>query len=339
MSLVSVIMPVYNVEDYLERSIKSILNQSYQNWELILINDGSKDNSGKICDGFSEKNNRIYSIHQENQGSGLARQKGLDISKGDFICFVDPDDYLEKDALRNNIDKMQKYKVDVVANSYYDKLKINKKYMKKKNEVAIIGLYDQDKFRKNYSDYRKVGDRSLWNKLYRSQFLKENMIEFSNLPIGQDGDFNYKVYEKLDKIYIDNSPYYVYDKTRDSSATKKYRKNRLDIELDLIDTHKKMFLEWEMYDKYEQIILLELYYALTYELNNLFNTSNNLKYSEKLKKFKEAATRDIFSSVFEKLDLNYIEGTYLKLLFLFLKNKNYYIGCLSYQTHLLQRKT
>ena len=93
---ISIIVPVYNVEKYLEKCIDSILNQSYQNLEIILIDDGSTDNSGSICDEYKKKDQRVQVIHQKNQGQSSARNAGLNIAKGSYIGFVDSDDWIEQ---------------------------------------------------------------------------------------------------------------------------------------------------------------------------------------------------------------------------------------------------
>nr|WP_049776745.1 glycosyltransferase family 2 protein [Aerococcus sp. Group 1] len=95
----TIIMPVYNVENYLKRSINSILNQDFQDWELIIVNDGSKDNSREICEEFANRDNRIKLINQKNQGSGVAREKALENAKGDYIVFIDPDDFTADNSL------------------------------------------------------------------------------------------------------------------------------------------------------------------------------------------------------------------------------------------------
>ena len=95
--LISIIVPVYNVERYLVKCLDSIVNQTYQNLQIILIEDGSSDNSGKICDDYSKKDQRISVIHKRNEGLSAARNEGLDIAEGEYIGFVDSDDYIEPD--------------------------------------------------------------------------------------------------------------------------------------------------------------------------------------------------------------------------------------------------
>ena len=94
-SKISVIVPVYNVEKYLKRCLNSLVNQTYTNIEIICVNDGSKDNSLNILNEYAQKDNRIVVISQENQGQGIARNKGLEIAKGDYIGFIDPDDFID----------------------------------------------------------------------------------------------------------------------------------------------------------------------------------------------------------------------------------------------------
>ena len=111
--LISIIIPVYNVEDYINRCIESVINQSYKNLEIILVDDGSTDNSGKICDTYKLKDDRIIVLHKNNGGLSDARNKGLDISKGDFIGFVDGDDIIHKDMYKILLDQLLKNNADL----------------------------------------------------------------------------------------------------------------------------------------------------------------------------------------------------------------------------------
>ena len=100
--VISIIVPVYNVEKYLDNCLKSILNQSFKDFEVILVNDGSKDKSGEICNIYSQKDSRIKVFNMENSGAGKARNKGLDLAQGKYIFFVDADDWLENNALEEH---------------------------------------------------------------------------------------------------------------------------------------------------------------------------------------------------------------------------------------------
>ena len=111
---VSVIVPVYNSEKYLNRCVDSILNQTYRSIELILVDDGSPDNSGRICDEYAEKDSRVRVIHKANAGVSAARNSGLEVASGDYATFVDSDDYIEPDMYSDMMEKVNQYNCDVV---------------------------------------------------------------------------------------------------------------------------------------------------------------------------------------------------------------------------------
>ena len=118
--LISVVVPVYNVEKYLERCVDSIIKQTYKNLDIILVDDGSQDNSGKICDKYKEKYNNIQVIHQKNQGLSIARNNGLAIAEGNYITFIDSDDWIKKDMIESLFNAMHKYKADIASVAVYD---------------------------------------------------------------------------------------------------------------------------------------------------------------------------------------------------------------------------
>ena len=118
MEKISVIIPVYNVEKFIEQSIKSVLNQTYKNLEIILVDDGSTDSSGSICDEYSKKDKRIKVIHQDNKGLSGARNSGLDIATGKYIMFLDSDDYFENNSCEILYSEIEKKQADYVIGNY-----------------------------------------------------------------------------------------------------------------------------------------------------------------------------------------------------------------------------
>ena len=116
--LISVIIPVYNVEKYLGECIDSVLHQTYKELEIILVDDGSKDYSGKICDGYAEKFENITVIHKENAGLGFARNTGLDCIHGKYVTFLDSDDYLKEDTIEMLYDNLKKNQVDMCKSGF-----------------------------------------------------------------------------------------------------------------------------------------------------------------------------------------------------------------------------
>ena len=116
--LISVIIPIYNVENYLAKCVNSVIDQNYKNLEIILVNDGSPDNCGSICDEYAQKDNRIVVIHKKNGGLSDARNAGLKISTGDFITFVDSDDYVNKDFISTLVSLIQDFEADIAISPF-----------------------------------------------------------------------------------------------------------------------------------------------------------------------------------------------------------------------------
>lgn len=110
----SIIVPVYDVEQYLENCINSVLNQSFRHFQLILVDDGSKDSSGEICDRFAQKDSRVKVIHKPNAGVSAARNTGIDIATGQFICFIDSDDWIESEYLQKIVDEIYDFDIFVL---------------------------------------------------------------------------------------------------------------------------------------------------------------------------------------------------------------------------------
>lgn len=205
-NLISIIVPVFNGQNYLHRCLESLINQSYQNIEIILVDDGSTDNSGKICDQYAISDKRIRAIHQKNRGPGAARNNGIKHSKGEFLFFVDVDDFIEKDALFSLIGKNNQHELDLIVGDFRIKtnelitpetkyLFSNSKALKKQEIVNYVKDY-----------LRKPTGYSLfiyaWGKLFKSSILKRNNIYFDEeLPIFEDILFNYKYLQFVRSVY------------------------------------------------------------------------------------------------------------------------------------------
>lgn len=185
--LVSIIIPVYNVEKYLPKCIDSILNQTYQNIEIVLVNDGSNDSSRQICDEYAVIDSRILVIHKDNGGVSSARNRGLDIATGEWVLFVDADDILPNDALDYYAEVVSKNDVDMVLGSYV-----------KCNEVGKIIKSNQKQFQKQLSmlDCLKLFYKSdifqgyVWNRLMKLSIIKENHLRYNeSIYFKEDGLF------------------------------------------------------------------------------------------------------------------------------------------------------
>ena len=240
MDLISVIIPVYNVEKYLTKCVDSIINQTYKNLEIILVDDGSPDNCGKICDEYAKKDNRIKVIHKENGGLSSARNAGLDICKGEYICFIDSDDFVSLSFIEVLYKMIQINKTDIAQCNFlrfHDENEIA-------NEGAIsfefsqCSIYDNLEMQNNLFKTNQVISTVVWNKLYKRS-VYEN-IRFPNGKIHEDEFTTYIVFSKSENMcYISDELYY-YRITDTSITGKAFNKARLDF-IDAFSEKKKFY--------------------------------------------------------------------------------------------------
>lgn len=318
----SVIMPVYNVRDYLENAVNCILDQTFSEWELILVNDGSTDGSGELCNKLSYQDQRIKVFHQENKGSGPARQLGLDNANGDYIVFVDPDDRLSSNALLENKKLLKKYQPDILFNGYTQET-----LDAYGNPVQVEHLFDKvrylkrDEFIKSYKKLEKVSTKALWCKVYRRSFLQDNEIEFPDQRVGQDALFNYLAYKYVQKAVVSPGAYYIYDDTRQGSAVNKYNPNRAKFMLRIAEKFEKMVKSWDESDLYKNKIHREYWRAIYSQTQNLSRLDCELTLSEKSKKLKKLYKHVKVQKVFQHLDKEHLNGRLPQIIFILLKNK------------------
>ncbi len=226
--LISVIVPIYNVEKYLNRCIDSILNQTFTNLEIILINDGSTDDSGKICNEYLKKDKRIKVYHKSNGGLSSARNEGINRAKGKYVTFIDSDDNIESDYVMQLYNLIKKYDVDLSITPYnviYDKKKIN------------IG----DKYPECVMTTSECLDRLLCGagfdvsacaKLYLRKLFKN--ISFPEGKLYEDNGTTYKLVMKCKKIAYNNKAGYNYYIREDSITTQEFNERKLDL-LEMVD--------------------------------------------------------------------------------------------------------
>lgn len=243
----SVIIPVYNVEKYINRCLKSILSQHYNDLEIIVIDNGSTDRSGSICDIYANEYANFSVYHIENHGVGSARNFGLSKARGEFIYFVDSDDYLVGNLFAEFEDKLTP-DLDLLVFSYYNSFE---QEMTEKNRTKKIlpynGSYDKYDFSKIFKDLF-LSDMlyTVWNKLYRREFLIENNISFEKYELGEDVRFNLDVYHKVNKVYLSQDSYYVYVIGRKGSAMSSYNPKRLQYQLQELELVDSLLKDWNI---------------------------------------------------------------------------------------------
>ncbi len=205
----SIIIPVYNVADYLDECLQSVLVQKYKNFEILLIDDGSTDGSSEICENYQDKYSNIRIIKQKNSGVAVARNKGLDMAGGQYILFIDPDDlWLENDVLGQIATILKQDKCQMLQFAYCDFLDVTQdsiKRTKNKNQeyhaVSLKELID------NNVDIKT----SLWTKVFERNFLEENHIRMdAKLRSSEDIDFSFKAWMYLERVSVISNVFYGY---------------------------------------------------------------------------------------------------------------------------------
>ena len=216
--LITIVIPVYNIEKYLDRCIGSVLHQSFCDFELILVDDGSKDKSAQICDDYASQDSRVRVIHKPNGGVSSARNRGIDEAKGTYICFVDSDDWLEPTFLQNFMDAAPENYGVVLQSFYYDYESSHKSVPHILPEKQIDKASELEYFLE-YTD--GVHNGFLWHRLFHTDIIKENGIRYpENVSFAEDGIFFLNYISHIDKYYITPKAGYHYF-IRSNSLTSK----------------------------------------------------------------------------------------------------------------------
>ncbi len=302
----SIIMPVYNAQDFLSVSVDSIINQTLSNWELILINDGSKDDSLTICQDYSNKDSRIKVINKENGGAGPARNEGLKVATGEYITFVDADDWLEENAYSCLIDEIEKNGADMLLFGIRTHIcdKNNKIIETREEKIESVKIIGQNKFRRAWAEmYNKFNMNSPCNKIYKNCIIKEHNLCFPALRRMQDGVFNLYYYEHVKSFVAISGNFYNRRWNYVDVQRKKMPKALLECALSHYNQSIKTLNDWDMATKENESIFLNKFIELIkniefvllpidgYEFINIYKhikkINNNKQVHEILKKYKK----------------------------------------------------
>jgi glycosyltransferase involved in cell wall biosynthesis len=290
-ALVSVIVPVYNTSAYLDNCIKSILNQSYQNFELILVNDGSTDVSDKICDSYSRIDDRVTVIHKKNEGVSVARNKGVEVAKGKYIQFVDSDDFLNEKMIEILMDEINQSNENVLPvcniNIYYE----DEKYRHDLVQIAKSGSFNTEQYLLDFLLKFKTSPfiGSPCNKIFLKDIIIQNNIRFEEgQSFAEDFVFNLEYLYFVNKInIIDNSLYHYRLDTLESLT-----KNTKPVEYwwmnykKIYEKYKHLFIHYGLYEKHYNEILLFMELATKVTIRKCFRTDTNLSINDKVEKIK-----------------------------------------------------
>lgn len=310
--MVSVIIPVYNVEKFLNRCVDSILSQTYKNIEIILVDDGALDSSPQICDEYAHKDTRVNVVHKQNGGLASARNAGLKVAKGDYILFVDSDDWIKGNtveellniAIENQVDFVRFTPVSAGYPDRPDGTPINfgtEDFMEE-------GVYNKGKMIKDIYPRLFVTPQltmgpivAAWRSLYNRKFLVDNNLYFDEeVKYSEDAIFSAKVVYNSNKFYYIKGGYYYNYFYNTSSITKSFKKDRWDICKILSSTFKKEFENKKDYDFSKQL-----------HLEDIYNVLNALGQNTYIESFKERYTyiKNIFNDDFTKQSMKYINLT------------------------------
>lgn len=218
--LISVIIPVYNPGNHLHKCLESIIHQTYENLEIVLVNDGSTDGSAEICLHYAKQDKRVKYIYQENSGVSRARNTGIKNSNGDYYSFIDSDDYLELDTYEYLIGLIQKHKVDAVNFEYY---------ITYKDYEAIHRIKEESYgcFNRAEAQYQLVYHVAFaWNKLF-SKKLIEGIRFNEEILRGEDSLFARMAFDKANSVWFDNKPLVHYVQSEESAVRGKFRVSQL----------------------------------------------------------------------------------------------------------------
>ena len=275
---VSIIVPVYDIEEYLVECIESILAQTWKHFEIILVDDGSTDSSGKMCDEYAEKYNCIFVIHKKNGGLSSARNAGIDVARGNYLAFIDSDDVVHPDYLRELVNIVEKENADLVACDFCvgtscqwgETSEI--KYDIRRDEDVLERMNDND-----------VVVTVAWNKLYHAKFFKEYNLRYPEGKIHEDMFLTPQILHCTNKMVITNQKLYFYRQRKNSIMNSSFSIKQLD-SLEAIEFRIALFTKW---DKKElQLKEYESYIRKAKELYRKMKNGEEEEYEQEKKKIK-----------------------------------------------------
>lgn len=319
--VISIIMPVYGVEEYVGKAIESIQEQTFQDWELWAVDDGSPDQSGAICDEYAAADPRIHVIHKENGGAPSARNTAIDCAKGKYFYFMDADDWAEPSMLQDMLDLAEENQAQMVVTGYY----IDSYYSEEEKFVQIQQVDDvlynsRQEFRE---DSYRLFDKNLlytpWNKLFLADYIRDRKLYFPN-TFWDDFPFCLSVICDVERVVVSHKPYYHFMRKRSESETTKYRKEMYDKREEEHGWMQDLYAYWGIESPVVSEFLARRYVErLVGCIENVTNDSCTLTYKEK-----RAHIRQIICSERAQncLKIAKPRSSYMKLMLLPLKWKS-----------------
>ena len=280
--MISVVIPVYNAAKYLQRCLASVLCQTYTDIECILVNDGSKDKSVQLCQSFGKKDSRIIVVNKENEGVDKTRFEGLKHASGEFVMFLDSDDWLEKDAVENLMKPMSQFEADVVVGQIRNVYHVAFLYLRDWRQKSLKNTNKLISHEEMMEDYYlsffgiNILPVSMCATLYRRSVINQAQLQPSGLGFGEDLAFNMKLMPYVQKYYMIDKIVYNYREER-WGASPKYLDNWLKNARLLFDSKMQQIKELH-YDKAIKWQLIEyVNYIKTYVRNSLLYDAKHIE--------------------------------------------------------------
>lgn len=291
---VSVIMPVYKVEEYVGRAIESIQGQTLSDWELWAVDDGSPDKSGEVCDRYAAEDARIHVIHKENGGAHSARNVAIKQAVGKYFFFMDSDDWAEPEMLADMVSLAESNQSQLVIAGYYIDTYYSEKnvYSRFRSQPAEV-FFTQKEFRE--SAYRLFDWHMLytpWNKLYLAQYIRDNGLYFP-ATLWDDLPFNLSVVKDVERVCVTDKPYYHFIRKRSEAETAKYNPNMYEKREDEHRWMTGLYSYWGINDEHSQEMLARRYIErLVGCVENVTSSKCTLPPKEKKQQIREMISTD-----------------------------------------------
>ena len=330
--LVSIIVPIYNVEKFLRQCLDSIVNQTYSNLEIILVDDGSPDNCGAICDEYAAKDDRIAVIHKENEGVSAARNDGIERATGEWVMFVDPDDWLEIDCCSEVMKKVKKIDAELIYFQRYVNYE-DGKLLKKFPPIGSRQLSRDDLQTLQFdalADYVvSFGFESTapWSKFYRRSFLIKNSCRFPlQIKRRQDVLFNLYCLEYLEKAYYYDYAGYHY-RQNDNSICCRFNRNMLDILLAFYTEAEEFVIKYHQGNQCYERMLGVLAIKLQGDLRNtmFFNAVGFMPVNEYLNYMEAFYANPVIKKYLDKPNVSDFRTFGEKILYILISRQHVYI--------------
>lgn len=316
MPFFSIIIGVYNIGKYFESGINQLLGQTFDNYEIILVDDGSTDNCSYLCDKWSQKDSRIITVHKDNGGLGSARNAGFEIARGQYIWSFDLDDMLDSDTLERLYLYALETSAEVICFGYTEH---NVLYGTSVSfEFKRLSCFSNEEVRSIYVDHllgSKFNNGFFWNKLYSRAFIEKNHLRFGNEFIQQDELFNIKVFSCVNHLELIPGFYYHYYVYNSGNNRSRYIANRFEIIAKVRNEFLELYSSWNLNDRKMLVYVYQRFFNdILVVLNyNLFHPDSNFSFIQRKIKVKEIFSHELTRDCISRMDeLNIIPHDFYK---------------------------